>query len=63
MESDQIDQVHKILRMDLKDFPCSSKRNLLCPADDFLSRPEIRENPKKITIEKNQDTVFKNFRT
>lgn len=52
MESDQTDQVQKILRMDSKDFPCSSKRNLLCPADDFLFLPEVGENQKKITIGK-----------
>lgn len=50
-ERDQTDQV-QILRMDSKDFPCSSKRNLLCPADDFLSQPEMGENQEKITIGK-----------
>lgn len=52
MESDQTDQIQMILRMDSKDFPCSSKRNLLCLADDFLYRPEMVENQKKIIIGK-----------
>lgn len=65
MESDQTDQVQKILRMDSKDFPCFSRRNLLCPADDFLYLPEMGENQEKITIEKNTSTdfCFLNFRT
>lgn len=50
MGSHQADQVQKILRMDSKDFLCSSKRNLLCPVDDFLFQPETGENQKNITI-------------
>lgn len=46
MESDQTDQV-QILGMDSKGFPCSSKRNLLCPADDFLFLPEMGEKSEK----------------
>lgn len=62
MESDQTDQVQKIWGMDSKDFPCSSKRILLCPADDFLFRPEMGEksennyNRKKVRKQKN---IFK----
>lgn len=64
METDQTDQVEKILGMDSKDFPCSSRRNLLCPADDFLSRPEMGENQKKITTGKKSGYNFfsSNFR-
>ena len=57
MQSDQTDQVQKILRMESKDFLCSLKRNLLCPADDFLFLPEMGGDREKITIEKkNRDT-------
>lgn len=52
MKNDQADRVQKILRMDSKDFLCSSKRNLLCPVDDFLSQPKTGENQRKITIGK-----------
>ena len=52
MQSDQTDQVQKILRMESKDFLCSLKRNLLCPADDFLFLPEMGGDREKITIEK-----------
>lgn len=63
MESHQADQVRKILRTDSKDFLCSSKRNLLCPADDFLSQPETGEDQKKITIGKNWGHKFFTFLT
>jgi len=49
--------------MDSKDFLCSSKRNLLCPADDFLSQPETVENQKKITKGKNLGYRFFTFLT
>lgn len=52
MQSDQTDQVQKILRMESKDFPCSLKRNLLCPADDFLYLPEMGGDQEKFTIGK-----------
>lgn len=58
MENDPTDQVQKILRMDSKDFLCSSKRNLLCPADDFLSQPETGENREKLQQEKIKDIDF-----
>lgn len=58
METDQTGQVQEIWGMDSKDFPCSSKRNLLCPADDFLSQPEMGEKKKKLQQEKNQVTIF-----
>ena len=57
MQSDQTDQVQKILRMESEDFPCSLKRNRLCPADDFLYLPEMGGDQEKITIgKKNWDT-------
>lgn len=62
MKSDQTDRVQKILGMDSKDFPCSSKRILLCPADDFLFQPKMGEksennyNRKKV---RKQKTIFK----
>lgn len=59
MQSDQTDQVQKILRMESKDFLCSLKRNLLCPADDFLFLPEMGGDWEKITIRKKSwDTSF-----
>lgn len=58
MENDPTGQVQKILRMDSKDFLCSSKRNLLCPADDFLSQPETGENREKLQQEKIKDIDF-----
>lgn len=65
METDQTGQVQEIWGMDSKDFPCSSKRNLLCPADDFLSQPEMGEKKKKITTGKKSGYNFFsfNFRT
>lgn len=50
MQSDQTDQVQKILEDRVKDFPCSLKKKSLCPADDFLYLPEMRD--QKICIGK-----------
>lgn len=57
-QSDQTGQIQKILRMESKDFPCSLKRNLLCPAGGFLYLPAMGGDQEKITIgkKKNQDT-------
>ena len=58
MQSDQTDQVQKILRMESKDFLCSLKRNLLCPADDFLYLPEMGGDQAPYEVSEGVDRIM-----
>ena len=63
MQSDQTGQIQKILRMESKDFPCSLKRNLLCPAGGFLYLPAMGGDQEKITIGKKKSGYKLLFKT